>query len=91
MVFKLAARAFANSDAIDQAYTDTGETSTDTLLTAGDVHIGPESSAITINGSPAGGQLVQFRLLRDVSEDNLGVDARLMMIMITYSTNSYSD
>ncbi len=91
VVFKLMGRAYADSDAIDAAYTDTGETSTDTLLTAGDIHIGPESSAITLNGGPAGGELVQVKLTRDVSEDTLGVDARLLALKLTYGTNSISD
>lgn len=91
VVFKLMGRAYADSDAIDAAYTDTGETSTDTLLTAGDVHIGPESSAITLNGGPAGGELVQVKLTRDVSADTLGVDARLLALKITYTVNAISD
>lgn len=88
--FSVAGRAFANDDAIDQAY-GTAQTSTDTLITAGDVHIGPASSAITVAGSPAGGQLVQLKITRDVSEDTLGVDARLIAIKIEYSVAQYSD
>lgn len=88
--FSLAGRAFANDDAIDQAY-GTPQTSTDTLITAGDVHIGPASSAITLAGSPAGGQLVQFKITRDVSEDTLGVDARLIAVKIEYKVAQYSD
>lgn len=88
--FSLAGRAFANDDAIDQAY-GTPQTSTDTLITAGDVHIGPASSAITLAGTPAGGQLVQLKITRDVSEDTLGVDARLIAIKIEYKVGQYSD
>lgn len=88
--FSVAGRSFANDDAIDQAY-GTPQTSTDTLITAGDVHIGPASSAITVAGSPAGGQLVQLKITRDVSEDTLGVDARLIAIKIEYSVAQYSD
>lgn len=90
VVFNLAGRAFANDDAIDQAY-GTLQSSTDTLITAGDVHIGPSSSAITLAGSPAGGQLVQLKITRDVSEDTLGVDARLIAVKIEYKVAQYSD
>ncbi len=88
--WQLAGRSFANSDPLDAAYTDAGEVSEDTLLTAGDVHIGPESSAVTLNGGPAGGEYVQIRVTRDTS-DSLGVDARLLAIKIEYTTNSVSD
>lgn len=88
--FSLAGRAYANDDAIDQAY-GTPQTSTDTFLLAGDVHIGPASSAITLAGTPAGGQLVQLKITRDVSEDTLDADARLIAVKIEYKTGQYSD
>lgn len=88
--FGLKGRAFANDDAIDQAY-GTEQTSTDTLITAGDVHIGPESSAITLAGTPAGDQMVQFKITRQTGSDTLGVDARLIGIRIKYKVGQYSD
>lgn len=88
--FGLKGRAFADDDAIDQAY-GTEQTSTDTLITAGDVHIGPESSAITLAGTPAGGQLVQLKVTRQTGSDTLGVDARLIGIRILYKIAQYSD
>ena len=91
VAFTIAARAYADSAAIDQAWTDLGETSTDTLITAEDVHIGLPTSAITMNGSPVGGDYVVFRVMRDVSADSLGVDARLLGIKISYGTDNASD
>lgn len=88
--FGLKGRAYADDDAIDQAY-GTEQTSTDTLITAGDVHIGPESSVITLAGSPAGGQLVQLKITRQTGSDTLGVDARLIGIRILYKISQYSD
>lgn len=88
--FGLKGRAYADDDAIDQAY-GTEQTSTDTLITAGDVHIGPESSAITLAGTPAGGQLVQLKITRQTGSDTLGVDARLIGIRILYKIGTYSD
>jgi hypothetical protein len=90
VVFNLKGRAYANDDAIDQAY-GTAQQVDDTLITAADIHISPESSAITIGGSPAAGQWCQFKITRDVSEDSLGVDARLIGVRILYKVGQYSD
>lgn len=86
VVWGLQARAFANDDAIDQAF-GTAQTSTDTLTVAADLDIGPASSAITIAGSPANGQLVIFQIYRDASAggDTLGTVAQLIGIEITFS------
>lgn len=90
VVFSIKGRAFANDDAIDQAY-GTAVTSDDTFIAAGDVHIGPATGAMTFAGSPAGGQLVQIKITRDVSEDNLDADARLIALKIEYKVGQYSD
>ncbi len=76
-------RSLGNDDAIDQAW-GTPQTSTDTWIADGDVHIGPATSAITLAGTPAAGELVAFRVYRDVSADNLGVDARLLAVRIVF-------
>lgn len=84
--WELRAVAFSNDDALDAAF-GTGQTSSDALIATGDVHIGPESSAITIGGSPAEGDLVAYQIRRNVSSDNLAGDAKLIGInlFITYS------
>ena len=82
--FALQGRAYADDDAIDTA-AGTAQTSTDTLITAGDMHVGPESAAITIGGAPAANKPVQITVYRDISEDTLGVDARILGIEISYS------
>jgi hypothetical protein len=89
VIWELRAVALSDDDAIDTAF-GTGQTSTDTLLTALDVHIGPESAAITIAGSPAEGDLVVFQVRRDVS-DTLGVDAKLIAIRLFVTTNAAND
>jgi len=76
--------AYADDDALDTAG-GTAQTSTDTLLAAGDMHVGPDSSAITIGGTAAANKPVQFTVYRDVSEDTLAVDARLLGIEILYT------
>lgn len=92
VVFGLAGVALSNDDAIDTAF-GTAQTSTDTLITALDVHAGPESSAITIAGTPAEGDLTYFQVNRTVSDgsDTLGVDAKLIGIKLIYTINSTID
>lgn len=80
--FGLQGRSYADSDAIDQAW-GTVQTATDTLITAADVHISAATSAITITGATAG-ELLQLRVIRDVSADTLGVDAKLLAVKIQY-------
>lgn len=82
--FALSGVAIADDGAIDTA-SGTAQTSTDTLITAGDVHVGPASNAITVAGTPAANKIVFFTLIRDVSEDTLDVDARLLGIQINFT------
>lgn len=92
VVWELRAVALSNDDALDTAF-GTGQTSTDTLIAAGDVHIGPESAAITIGGSPAEGDMVFFQIRRVPANgsDTLGVDARLLGIRLYITTNAAND
>jgi len=92
VVFGLAGGAFADSLALDTAF-GTAVTSTDTLLTALDVHIGPTSGAITIANTPAAGDWVSFQVNRTVADgsDTLGVDAKLMGIALFFTTNAADD
>jgi hypothetical protein len=92
VVFGLAGVALSNDDAIDTAY-GTAQTSTDTLITANDIHVGPTSSAITIAGTPAVGDWVSFQVNRTVSDgsDTLGVDAKLIGIVLLFTTNAADD
>lgn len=92
VVWDCAGVALSDDDASDTAF-GTVQTSTDTLLAAGDVHIGPESSAITIAGSPAENDLVVFRVRRVPADasDTLGVDAKLIGIRLFITTNAKND
>lgn len=92
VVWGLQGVALSNDDAIDTAF-GTAQTSTDTLIAALDVHVGPESSAITIAGTPAVGDICYFQINRTVSDgsDTLGVDAKLIGIQLLYTTNSNVD
>jgi hypothetical protein len=93
VIWKLEGLARGNDDAISGTFSG-GQTSTDTLLTAGDVHRGPESAAITIAGTPAANDIVFFRVSRDADAggDTLNaVDARLIGIELYITTNAAVD
>lgn len=92
VVWALQAVACSDDDTADVAY-GTEQTSTDTALTAGDVHVGPTSAAITIAGSPATNDLIFFRIKRNPSDasDTLAADARLIGIRLFFTQNAADD
>lgn len=92
VVWGLDAAAISNDDAGDASF-GTAQTSADTGGTTNDIYQGPESSAITIAGSPAVGDWVQFRLHRDPSNasDTMAIDARLVGILLLYTIDALKD
>lgn len=86
--WSISGRSYANDEALDQAL-GTAATSTDTLITANDVHVGP-AATVTLAGTPAAGEMCIIQCMRDVSEDTLGVDAKLLGLLIEFAT-AYSD
>jgi hypothetical protein len=92
VVWGLAGRAFADDEAIDQAFGTAQEVSDDWIAN-GDVHVTSATAAITLGGTPAGGEYVVFRVYRDPGDasDDLTGDARLMAVKIEYGINAYSD
>ena len=92
VVWALQAVATSDDDALDVAF-GTEQASTDTGGTTNDRYIGPESSAITIAGTPATGDVVQFQIKRNPSDgsDTLAVDARLHGIKLYITTNAATD
>jgi len=92
VVWALQGVALSDDDANDTAF-GTEQTSTDTGGTTDDCYIGPESSAITIGGSPAKGDLVVFQVKRNPSDgsDTLAVDARLRGVYLLYTTDAETD
>ncbi len=82
--------ARSDDDALDTAF-GTAQESDDALIATNDLHIGPESSAITIGGTPAENDLVIFEIFRDVSEDNLAADAKLIGVKVFYTVNAATD
>jgi hypothetical protein len=88
----LAGVAVSDDDVIDVAF-GTAQTSADTLIATTDVHVGPESSAITIAGTPAVGDIVYFQVNRTVADanDTLAADARLIGIKLIYTIDTVID
>ena len=92
VVFGLAGIARSDDDAGDVAF-GTAQTSTDTGGTTNDIYVEPESSAITIAGTPAAGDSVQFQINRTVADgsDTMAVDARLHGIRLFFTTSAATD
>lgn len=92
VVWDLQGVAVANDGAIATAF-GTAQTSTDTGGTTNDIYTGPESAAITVAGSPAGGQMVFFRLSRVTGDgsDTMAIDARLHGITVYVTTDAGTD
>jgi hypothetical protein len=82
----LQARAFADSNLIDQAF-GTAQEVTDANQANDSVNISAATPAITIGGTPAAGNFVQFRAYRNPADaaDNLAATAELLSIRITYT------
>jgi hypothetical protein len=92
VVWDLQAVAVSNDDTIATAF-GTAQTSTDTGGTTNDIYIGPESSAITVGGTPAAEDVVFFRLSRVTGDgsDTMAIDARLHGITIYITTDAETD
>jgi len=90
VVWGLKAVALSDDNALDTAF-GSEVTVTDTWLAQNDVHISPESAALTIGGTPAVGDLSLWQITRKTASDNLTGDARLIEIIITFTRDSYSD
>jgi hypothetical protein len=88
----LSGLATSDNDTLDTA-TGTAQTSADTFIGATVMQVGPESSAITIAGTPAAGDIVSFQVNRTVADanDTLGVDAQLVGIKVIYNLLTTTD
>ncbi len=85
--------AIADNDTMDVAYGTAIVVTDDALGAAEDLMVTAASSAVTIAGSPAAGELCAFRIFRDISDgnDDMTEDARLIGIKIIYTTNAATD
>jgi hypothetical protein len=92
VVWNLQGVAISDGDAIAAAY-GTAQQVTDTGGTTDTQYVSSETSAITIAGSPAEGDLVNFRVSRVAADgsDSMAIDARLMGIKLYYTNNAGND
>jgi hypothetical protein len=91
VTWTMAGVAVSDNGTIDVAFgtavavTDAAQGAVEELL------ISAESGAVTIAGSPATGDLCYFAISRDVSEDNMAGDARLLGVKIFFTTDAAND
>jgi len=89
VVWELKGVGLADSDSLNTAF-GTGQHVDDANIgTAKDLHITAESSAITIAGSPAAGELCYFNIsrLQDDGSDTAAEDAKLIGIKLFYTVD----
>lgn len=85
--------ALSDADAIAASY-GTAQTANDTGGTTDTLYVSPTTAAITIGGTPAAGDVVQFRAYRDAADatnDTLAIDARLHGVRLFYTIDTLDD
>lgn len=92
VVWGLQAVAVSDDDTIAAAY-GTAQTATDTGGTTNDLYVSPETSAITVAGTPAAEDVVFFRVSRKAADgsDTLAIDARLHSVVLYITTAADTD
>lgn len=83
----LSGLACRNDDALTGAL-GTAQTSDDSLIATNDMHIGPDSAAITLGGTPADDSMLFFEISRNPASDTLDADALLIGITITFTNDA---
>jgi len=88
----LAGVALADSGDLNTAFgTAVAPTAKAHSGTSNDLDITAESGAVTIAGSPSTDEYVFFQITRDVSDDSLDADARLLGIKLFFTTDAAND
>lgn len=93
VVWGIQGRAYNNGDAIDQAWgtaqtvTSAGNASANVIITSA------STPAITFAGTPQASSVIQIRAYREGANaaDTLTATARLVSVMLKYTTNQFSD
>lgn len=88
--FALSGVFIRDDDALDAA-PGTPVVVTDTFIATGDLHVGPESGAVTFGGTYAAGCKVALKFQRNPSTDNAGGDAKVEEVEIFYTSNAATD
>ena len=86
--WRIEALALSNDDALDTAY-GTAVDTVDTGGTTTDIYLSPESTAITIAGTPADLDLIKFQISRNVAHasDLMGVAAKLIGVILYWNSD----
>ena len=88
----LAGVAIADDDSCNTAFgTAVAPTAKAHSGTANDLDVTAESGAVTIAGSPSTDEQVFFQITRDVSDDTLTADAKLLGIKLFFTTDAAND
>ena len=82
------AGAISNDDPIDAAL-GTAVVITDTVITDGDLHVTSATPVLTVGGTPALGDLIQFEVYRNTDgTDDMAEDAWLIAVVIQYQKSN---
>ena len=89
VVWGLAGVAFANSDSLDTGFGTEVQVTDSTIGTPKDIHVTSVSTAVTIAGSPAAGEITYFNFARVAgdSSDTDSYDAKLIGVKIFYTVD----
>ena len=92
VVWTLAGVALADDQSLNNGFgTAVATTAKAHSGTANDLDVTAESGAVTISGSPSTDEYVFFEIKRDVSEDSLTADAKLLGIKLFFTTDAAND
>ena len=92
VVWTLAGTALADNGSLNTAFgTAVATTGKAHSGTANDLDVSAESGAVTIAGSPSTDEYVFFEIKRDVSEDSLTADAKLLGVKLFFTTDAATD
>lgn len=76
-------KLFANDDALDTALAAIGD-SEDTLITVGDMHVGPDTGGTAISPVVSGGNTAIIKVARDSVTDSLSGTGQLLGLRVKY-------
>ena len=92
VVWTLAGTALADNGSLNTAFgTAVATTGKAHSGTSNDLDVTAESGAVTIAGSPSTDEYVFFEIKRDVSEDSLSADAKLLGVKLFFTTDAGND
>ena len=92
VVWTLAGTALADNGSLNTAFgTAVATTAKAHSGTSNDLDVTAESGSVTIAGSPSTDEFVFFEIKRDVSEDSLTADAKLLGIKLFFTTDAGND